>query len=88
MDASLIALGCVLNQKDERNTDHPIYFASRQLIVAKKNYTTTKPKALGMIFVVQKFCHYLLDYSFTFYMDHDALKYLINKPDKSERLAR
>lgn len=88
IDASNIALGCVLSQKYDNNLDHPIYFASRQLIATEKNYTTTELEALGMIFAVQKFMHYLLDYSFIFYVDHDALKYLINKPDLSGRLAR
>jgi hypothetical protein len=88
VDASNVALGCVLSQKDDKNFDHPIYFASRQLIAAEKNYTTTESEALGMIFAVQKFRHYLLGYPFVFYVDHDALKYLINKPDLSGRLAR
>ena len=88
MDASLIALGCVLSQNDAHNINHPIYFASRQLMAAEKNYTTTEREALGMIFAVQKFCHYLLSYPFTFYIDHDVLKYLINKPDLSGRFAR
>ena len=77
VDASLIALGCVLSQKDTRNIDHPIYFASRQLIATEKNYTTSEREALGMIFALQKFRHYLLGYPFTFYVDHDAFKYLI-----------
>ena len=55
VDASNIALGCVLSQKDTKNLDHPIYFASRQLIIAEKNYTTTKREALAMIFAVQNF---------------------------------
>ena len=42
--------------------------------------STIEREALGMIFAIQKTCHYLLDYPFTFYVDHDALKYLINKP--------
>jgi hypothetical protein len=88
VDASNVALECVLSQKDDKNFDHPIYFASRQLIAAEKNYTTTEREALGMIFAVQKFRHYLLDYPFVFYVDHDALKYLINKPNLSGRLAR
>jgi hypothetical protein len=88
VDASNIALGCVLSQKDTRNLDHPIYFASRQLIAAEKNYTTTEREALAMNFAIQKFRHYLLGYPFVFYVDHDALKYLINKPDLSGRLAR
>jgi hypothetical protein len=88
VDASNIALGCVLSQKDTKNLDHPIYFASRQLIAAEKNYTTTEREALAMIFAIQKFRHYLLGYPFVFYVDHDALKYLINKLDLSGRLAR
>ena len=88
VDAFLIALECVLSQNDTMNINHPIYFASQQLIAIEKNYTTTEHEALQMIFAVQKFRHYLLDYPFTFYVDHDALKYLINKPDLSGRLAR
>lgn len=88
VDASNVALGCVLSQKDDKNLDHPIYYASRQLIAAEKNYTTTEREALGMIFAVQKFRHYLLGYPFIFYVDHDALRYLVNKPDLSGRLAR
>jgi hypothetical protein len=77
----------VLSQKDDKFFDHPIYFASRLLVAAQKDYTTTKREALSMIFVVQNFRYYLLDYPFVFYVDHDALKYLINKPDLSGRLA-
>jgi hypothetical protein len=88
VDASNIALGYVLSQKDTKNLDHPIYFANRQLIAAEKNYTTTEREALAMIFAIQKFRHYLLGYPFVFYVDHDALKYLINKPDLSGRLTR
>ena len=87
VDASNMALGCVLSQKDDKNFDHPIYFASRQLIADEKNYTTTERKALGMIFAVQKFRHCLLGYPFFFYVNHDALKYLINKLELSGRLA-
>ena len=41
-----------------------------------------------MIFSVQKFRHYLLGYKFTFHVNHDALKYMINKPQFSGRVAR
>ena len=80
VDASNVAIGSVLSQKDEKGHDKPIYFASRQLAAAEKNYTVTEREALGMIFSVQKFRHYLLGYKFTFHVDHDALKYMINKP--------
>jgi hypothetical protein len=80
VDASNVAIGSILSQKDDSQHDHPIYFGSRQLNVAEKNYSVTEREALGMIFSFQKFRHYLLGYKFTFYVDHDALKYMINKP--------
>ena len=41
-----------------------------------------------MIFSVQKFRHYLLGNKFIFHIDHDALKYMINKPQLSGRIVR
>lgn len=81
MDTSAFAIGVVLSQKDENKKDNPIYFASRQLLAAEKNYTTTKRKALGMMFFVKKFRHYLLGYKFVFHADHYALQHLVKKAD-------
>jgi len=47
-----VAIGSILSQKDDNGQDHPIYFASRQLNAAKRNYSVTKREALGMIFSV------------------------------------
>lgn len=88
VDASNVAIGSVLSQKDDKGHDHPIYYASRQLVAAKRNYTTTEREALGMIYSVQKFRHYLLGYKFVFHVDYDTLKYMINKPQLSGRIAR
>jgi hypothetical protein len=33
-----------------------------------------------MVYALHKFKHYLLSNKFTFYVDHMALLYLINKP--------
>ena len=88
MDASNISLGSILSQKDSEGHDHPIYYASRQLVAAERNYTVTEREALGMIYSVQKFRHYLLGYKFVFHVDHDALKYMVNKPQLSGRIAR
>ncbi len=42
----------------------------------EKNYTTTKNKALAMIYVVKKFIHYLLGNNFIFFVDHEESLYL------------
>ena len=88
VDASDVAIGSVLSQKDDKGFDHPIYYSSRQLNPAERNYTVTEREALGMIYSVQKFRHYLLGYAFVFHVDHDALKYMVNKPQLSGRIAR
>ena len=40
----------------------------------------TEREALGMVFALQKYRHYLLANPYIFYTDHQALKYLFNKP--------
>lgn len=70
MDASNFAVGATLAQVGDHGLDHPIYFASRLLSKAEKNYSTTEREALKMVYAVQKFRHYLLATPFTFYVDH------------------
>ena len=45
----------------------------------KESYSTTECEALGMIYSITKFRHYLLGRKFTFHVDHSALLYLVNK---------
>ncbi len=39
-----------------------------------------------MVYALYKFCHYLLNNIFVFYVDHMALTYLINKPQLFDRI--
>ncbi|CAM6097605.1 unnamed protein product [Calypogeia fissa] len=87
-DASLIAVGAVLAQQGEEGIDSPVYYASRLLNVHERNYTTTEREALAMIFAVKKFRHYLLGNKFVFFVDHNALVNLVNKPQLSGRIGR
>ena len=41
-----------------------------------------------MIYAVKKFWHYLLTNPFVFYVDHQALFYLVNKPCNTGRIVR
>ena len=88
LDASGWCLGAVLWQHDKADRERPIYYASRQMSPAERNYTTTEREALAVIYACKKFRHYLLGYKVIFHTDHDSLKYLVNKPDLSGRLAR
>lgn len=86
IDASNFAIGCVLAQRGKHKLDYPIIFASRQLCDVKINYTSTERKELAMVYALKKFCHYLLDNQFVFYVDHKALLYLVNKPCSTSRI--
>ena len=44
-----------------------------------KNIYKERIVITNMIYLVKKFGHYLLGNTFTFHIDHDALKYMINK---------
>ena len=78
----------MLVQNPTSKTDQPIAYALRLLSKAEKNYTTTEKEALAMVYAVNKFRHYLLCNRFIFYVDHLALRYLVNKPQVSGRLAQ
>lgn len=41
-----------------------------------------------MVYTIQKFRHYLLATPFDFYVDHQALLYLVNKPIIQGRISR
>lgn len=60
--------------------DHPVHYASRKLSTAERNYTKTEREALGMVYSLQKFRHYLLGAPLKFFRQHSMLKYLIKKP--------
>ena len=54
----------------------------------KSNYTTIEREGLGMIYAVKKYRYYLLTTKFFFYVDHQALLYLVNKPCSTGRITR
>jgi hypothetical protein len=88
VDASDIAIGSVLMQKYEKNWFRAVYHGSRRLSKAENNYSTTEREALGMIYSVTKFHHYLLGKRFMFHVDHSALVYLVSKASLTGKLAR
>ncbi|KAL3689796.1 hypothetical protein R1sor_016105 [Riccia sorocarpa] len=87
-DASGVAVGAVLAQPQDPKLDLPIYFASRTLNKNERDYTTTEREALAMVYAVKKFKPYLQGNKFIFFVDHQALTYLVNKVEITGRIAR
>ena len=88
VDALHIAIGVVLMQEKQKGWFRPIYYASRVLATAEQNYIVIEREALGMIYALKKFGHYLLANKVIFHMDHQALLYMVKKSDVSGWMAR
>ena len=88
IDASRNALGAVLEQKQDDRSVKPIAFASRTLQTHERNYGVTEMEALGVVWAVQQFRHYLYGHRCTDFTDHEALRSLLNTPHPSDKLPR
>ena len=75
-----IAVVEILTQPGDEGLDYPHSYNNRKLNKFKRNYSTTEREALEMVFTLHKYRHYLLVNPIMFYIDHEALKYLVNKP--------
>ena len=73
VDASDIAIGSALMQHTAPKWYWPVYYSSRKLSTVERNYSTMERVALGMIYNINKFWHYLLGKKFTFHVDHATL---------------
>jgi hypothetical protein len=80
VNAYSITFGALLAQPGDKDIDHLLSFSSRKLSTTEINYTTTEREGFSMVYVLQKFLHYLLGGHSKMFTDHSALKYLVNKP--------
>ncbi|RVW99483.1 Retrovirus-related Pol polyprotein from transposon opus [Vitis vinifera] len=86
-DASDLAMGAVLGQRED-GRPYVIYYASKTLNEAQRNYTTTEKELLVVVFTLDKFRAYLVGSNIVVFTDHSALKYLLTKQDAKARLIR
>jgi hypothetical protein len=77
-----------LAQPSAGDIDHPISFTSINISTYEMNFNTTKREGLAMVYVLQKFRHYLLGGHFKMFTDHFSLKYLVKKPVLGGRICR
>ncbi|KAJ0857320.1 putative nucleotidyltransferase, Ribonuclease H [Helianthus annuus] len=72
-DASNLGLGCVLMQRDK-----VIAYASPQLKIHEKNYTTHDLELGAVIFALKIWRHYLYGTKCTIFTDHRSLQHIFN----------
>lgn len=86
-DASDYVVCNVLGQRKDKMF-HAIYYASKSLVEAQKNYTTTEKELLAFVFALDKFRPNILGSKIIVHIDHVALKYLFAKKESKPRLIR
>ena len=65
-----------------------VYYESKTLNEAWRNYTTTEKELLAVVYALDKFRAYLVGSFIVIFTDHYALKYLLTKQDAKARLIR
>ncbi|KAG2782475.1 hypothetical protein Pcac1_g7555 [Phytophthora cactorum] len=88
-DASDIAIGCALMQHDHEGRDRVVYYRSRQLKPAERNYPVHDKELLAMKYALAKFRVYLLGSGpFVVYTDHGSRQTAVKSPHISQQMAR
>ncbi|GJX62077.1 putative reverse transcriptase domain-containing protein [Tanacetum coccineum] len=82
-DTSRIGLGCVLMQRGK-----VIAYASRQLKIHEKNYTTHDLDLGAVVFALKIWRHYLYRTKSVIYMDHKSLQHTFSQKELNMRQRR
>ena len=87
-DASDVAVGAVLSQRDAEGNDHPVAYFSRKLLPREVRYSTIEKECLAIKLAVQSFRVYLLGREFTVQTDHRSLEWMDRLKENNSRLTR
>ncbi|GKB55092.1 putative reverse transcriptase domain-containing protein [Tanacetum coccineum] len=82
-DASKKGLGAVLMQREK-----VIAYASRQLKIHEKNYTTHDLELGAVVFALKIWRHYLYGTKCTVFTDHKSLQHILNQKELNMRQRR
>ncbi|XP_027155474.1 uncharacterized protein LOC113755765 [Coffea eugenioides] len=83
------AVGCVLGQHDESGRkEQAIYYLSKKFTQYEANYSFIEKSCCALAWAAQKLRHYLLSHTTYLISRSDPLKYLLEKPMLTGRLAK
>ncbi|XP_027171525.1 uncharacterized protein LOC113771103 [Coffea eugenioides] len=83
------AVGCVLGQHDEfGRKEQAIYYLSKKFTQYEANYSFIEKSCCALAWAAQKLRHYLLSHTTYLISRSDPLKYLLEKPMLTGRLAK
>lgn len=75
-------------QHDDEGKEKTIYYLSRLFNPIEAKYTTTKKTCAALVWLAQKLKHYFLTHEVKLISRMDPIRYLLEKPVLSNRLAR
>ena len=87
-DPSVEGLGAVFSQTQEDGQLHPVAYASRVLSPQECNYGITALETLAVVWATFHFHSYLYGHEVTVYIDHSAVKVVLEAPNLSSKHAR
>lgn len=87
-DASDVAIGAVLSQKDVQGREVVIAYGSSTLSKSQRNYTATNRECYAVVYFCEAYRHYLLGKRFTLRTDHAALVWLSSFKSPDGMMAR
>ncbi|KAK6027020.1 hypothetical protein OSTOST_06993 [Ostertagia ostertagi] len=87
-DASRIGVGAVLAQEGDDGFLHPLFFASKSLSAAERNYHVTDQEALALVYSLKKFHYFIFGIHTIVRTDHAALTSLFKRVHVSPRVLR
>ena len=88
VDGSGKGLGAILSQANESGDLLPVAYSSRTLTPAETRYNSTEIELTAAVFGAKRFSYYLLGRHFHLVTDCQALKYILDNPASTNRLAR
>ena len=65
-----------------------VYYSSKTLNEAQRNYTTIEKELLAVVYALDKFHAYLVGSDIVIFTNHSSLKYLLTKKNAKARLIR
>ncbi|KAL6723981.1 hypothetical protein Aduo_018921 [Ancylostoma duodenale] len=87
-DASKVGVGAVLAQEQDDGFLHPLYFASKPLSQAERNYHVTDQEGLAVVYALKKFHYFIYGVHTIVRTDHATLASLFKRTNVSTRVLR
>ena len=88
IDASDIAMGSALNQRDDDNKEYAVDYQSKVFKGAERHMSISEKELAAIIMGVKANAHLLYGKKFKIVTDHSALQYLMTLKNPTGRLAR